>query len=64
MASMRAAVDALPRGAELTVLGLPERCGVIGRPGAWTVVGDAGAWWWPRADAAPRREPAGAVITD
>jgi cyanophycinase-like exopeptidase len=64
MASMRAAVDALPRGAELTVLGLPERCGVIGRPGAWTVIGDAGAWWWPAHAAAPRQEPHGSVILE
>jgi len=64
MASMRAAVDALPRGAELTVLGLPERCGVIGRPGAWTVLGDAGAWWWSAHAAAPRHEPPGSVILE
>jgi len=64
MAPMRAAVDALPHGPELGILGLPERCGVTGRPGAWTVLGDAGAWWWPRAVAAPRHEPAGAVIAD
>ena len=64
IASTRAAVVTLPRGAELTVLGLPERCGVVGRPGAWTVVGDAGAWWWPAHAAAPRHEPQGSVILE
>lgn len=54
MASMRPTVDALPHGRELSILGLPERCGVTGEPGAWTVVGAAGAWWWPPHATAPR----------
>jgi cyanophycinase-like exopeptidase len=64
MASMRPAVDALPHGRELAILGLSERCGVTGRLGAWTVIGAAGAWWWPPHASAPRHEPAGAVIRD
>jgi hypothetical protein len=64
MAPMRAIVDALPDGADLSIIGLPERAGVIGGPGAWTVVGAAGAWWWPPHADAPRLEPAGAVIRD
>ncbi|MBA3876475.1 MAG: hypothetical protein C0498_05995 [Anaerolinea sp.] len=62
--SMRSAVDGLPRGTELAILGLPERTGVTGRPGAWVVVGDAGVWWWPPHAPAPRHEPAGAIIRD
>jgi len=58
----RRAVDALPHGQELAILGLPERAGVSGRPGAWTVIGDAGAWWWPPHAAAPSHVPAGGVI--
>ena len=66
MASMRRAVDALPRGDELAVLGLPERAGVIGGPGAWTVVGVDGAsvWWWPPHAAMARVVPVGTVIGD
>jgi hypothetical protein len=62
VASMRPLVDALPHGAELTIVGLPERAGVTGRPGAWTVVGEGGAWWWPPGAPAPRHAPAGTVI--
>jgi len=64
MAPMRRVVDALPGGADLSVLGLPERTGVIGGPGAWTVVGAAGAWWWPPHAAAPRAVPLGSPIRD
>jgi hypothetical protein len=64
MASLRATVDALPYGTELSILGLPERCGATGGPGAWSVVGTAGAWWWPPHAATPRHEPEGAVIRD
>lgn len=62
--STRPLVDPLPNGAELTIVGLPERAGVTGRPGAWTVVGVGGAWWWPPNAPAPRHEPSGAVIRD
>ena len=64
LASMRPTVDALPRGDELAMVGLPERTGVTGGPGAWTVVGAAGAWWWPPHLAKPRHVPGGAVIRD
>jgi cyanophycinase-like exopeptidase len=66
MAPMRRAVDALPGGPELSILGLPERAGVIGGPGAWTVVGAAGAsvWWFPPDATAPRVVPAGSLAPD
>lgn len=66
MASIRSAVDALPHGDELAILGLPERTGVIGGPGAWTVVGaaGAGAWWWPPHAATARVVPVGTLIRD
>jgi cyanophycinase-like exopeptidase len=64
MASIRPAVDALPHGRGLSILGLPELAGVIGRPGAWTVVGVAGAWWFPPHAATPRIAPIGTVIRD
>jgi cyanophycinase-like exopeptidase len=58
MTGARAAVDVLPHGDELALVGLPERVGIIGGGGAWEVVGDAGAWWWaPHAPAARRLEP-------
>ncbi len=62
MAGARAAVDGLPHGDELAIVGLPERVGIIGAPGAWTVIGEAGAWWWAAHDEAPRHERVGAVI--
>jgi len=64
MNGMRRTVDALERGPDLAILGLPERTGVTGGPGAWTVVGAAGAWWWPPHDVAPTHIPERAVIRD
>jgi hypothetical protein len=64
MAPMRAIVDALPDGADLSIIGLPERAGVIGGPGAWTVVGAAGAWWSPPHAASRHVVPVGSLISD
>lgn len=55
-------VHAPPRDRELTILGLPERSGMIGRPGSWTVVGGAGAWAWTPGAAAPLHTADGATI--
>lgn len=62
MAGRRGTAHDLPRGRELTILGLPERSGVIGRPGSWTVVGGAGAWAWAHDAAAPVHAADGAMI--
>ncbi|TAK00425.1 MAG: hypothetical protein EPO36_08760 [Chloroflexota bacterium] len=64
MNGMRRTIDALERGVDLAILGLPERTGVTGGPGSWTVVGAAGAWWWPPHHVAPAHLLERTVIRD